>query len=217
MIHAALSISPVLYVLVPAAFLLGSVPFGILFTRNMDIDLRNTGSKNIGATNVLRSAGKKPALLTLSCDILKGVIPVLICRFIVDNASAEDPVLVHTAWDLWGGITGFSAVAGHIFSVFLSFKGGKGVATGLGVIAVYSPVSFAVLLIVWMTVAITSKYSSLAAIIAFTALPFVLAFLDASAIKIAFGTCLTVLIVYRHRSNIKSILTGRESKIGNKS
>jgi glycerol-3-phosphate acyltransferase PlsY len=217
MISAALSISPLLYVLVPAAFLLGSVPFGILFTRNMDIDLRSTGSKNIGATNVLRIAGKKPALLTLSCDIIKGAIPVLICKFAVDNLSAEDPVLIHTAWDLWGGITGFSVVAGHIFSVFLSFKGGKGVATGLGVIAVYSPVSLAVLIVIWITVAIITKYSSLAAIVAFISLPFVLAFLDASAIRIVFGALLAVLIVYRHRSNIKGLLSGKESKIRGKS
>ncbi|NOZ68995.1 MAG: glycerol-3-phosphate 1-O-acyltransferase PlsY [Deferribacteres bacterium] len=219
MIRDVLLINPLLYLLVPFAFVIGSIPFGILFTRGRGIDLRNTGSRNIGATNVLRSAGKVPALLTLVCDVLKGVVPVLICSIIIDNmgrTAAIDRSLMPVAVDLWLGITGFSAVAGHIFSVFLSFRGGKGVATGLGVTAVYSPVSVVVLLVIWLGVAITTRYSSLAAIVAFTSLPVVFIISGASGIKIFFGALLALLIVYRHKSNIKNLLAGTESKIGKK-
>ncbi len=218
MITSALLINPLLYLLIPAAFITGSIPFGILFTRGRGIDLQSTGSKNIGATNVLRSAGKIPALLTLLCDVLKGAAPVLICKIIIDNmgTTAVDRDLLLTAGDLWLGITGFSAVAGHIFSVFLSFRGGKGVATGLGVTAVYSPVSVAALLLIWITVAIITRYSSLAAIVAFLSLPLVFAVSGASGIKIFFGTLLALLIVYRHKSNIRNLFAGTESRIGGK-
>ncbi len=217
MIISALLLNPLLYLLIPAAFLIGSIPFGILFTRGKGIDLRNTGSKNIGATNVLRSAGKIPALLTLVCDILKGVAPVLICKIIIDNmGTVVNRNLLLAAGDLWLGITGFSAVAGHIFSVFLSFRGGKGVATGLGATAVYSPVSVAVLLLIWISVAIITRYSSLAAIVAFLSLPLVFAITGASGIKIFFGILLALLIIYRHKSNIRNLFSGTESGIGKK-
>lgn len=219
MIKDALLINPLLYLLVPAAFVVGSIPFGILFTRGRGVDLRNTGSRNIGATNVLRSAGRMPALLTLVCDVLKGVAPVLICRVIIANTgrtAAIDQALMPVAGDLWLGITGLSAVAGHIFSVFLSFRGGKGVATGLGVTAVYSPLSVAVLLVIWLGVAVATRYSSLAAIAAFTSLPAVFLITGASGIKVFFGALLAILIVYRHKSNIRNLLAGTESKIGKK-
>ncbi len=219
MIIKALLINPLLYLLVPAAFVIGSIPFGILFTRGRGIDLRSTGSRNIGATNVLRSAGRMPALLTLICDVLKGVAPVLVCRIIIDNmgrSAAIDRSLLPVAGDLWLGITGFSAVAGHVFSVFLSFRGGKGVATGLGVTAVYSPLSVAVLLVIWLSVAIITRYSSLAALSAFAALPVVFIITGDSGIKIFFGALLALLIVYRHKSNIRNLLAGTESRIGKK-
>ncbi len=219
MIKDALLINPLLYLLVPAAFVVGSIPFGILFTRGRGVDLRNTGSRNIGATNVLRSAGRMPALLTLVFDVLKGVAPVLICRVIIANTgrtAAIDQALMPVAGDLWLGITGLSAVAGHIFSVFLSFRGGKGVATGLGVTAVYSPLSVAVLLVIWLGVAVATRYSSLAAIAAFTSLPAVFLITGASGIKVFFGALLAILIVYRHKSNIRNLLAGTESKIGKK-
>ncbi|GBD96171.1 MAG TPA: glycerol-3-phosphate 1-O-acyltransferase [Nitrospirae bacterium] len=216
MISAALSFNYFLYLIIPAAFLLGSVPFGILFTRSRGIDIRSTGSKNIGATNVLRAAGKAPALMTLAGDLLKGALSVMLCRVIIMNLNLGDqpPEFAVTVEDLWMGIAGLAAVLGHMFSVFLSFKGGKGVATGFGVLLVYSPLVAGIMLLVWLSVAFIFRYSSLAAIIAVAAMPFMLALFKSSAIKITFGILLAVLIIFKHRANIRNIIAGTESGIG---
>lgn len=199
---------PALYLLVPAAYLIGSIPFGLLIGKKMGIDLRASGSKNIGATNVLRTAGKLPALLTLIGDSLKGAIPLLLLRTMSGNAASGA--------EFWEGVIGLTAVIGHIFPVFLSFKGGKGVATGFGVIAVYSPVSAAVALLVWILVAALTRYSSLAAISAVLSLPFIYLLSGGSFIKIFFGILLAILIVLKHQQNIKKLVNGTESRIGEK-
>jgi glycerol-3-phosphate acyltransferase PlsY len=205
------------YLMIPLAFLFGSIPFGIIFTRNKGIDIRSTGSRNIGATNVLRSAGKVPAVLTLVCDLLKGTVAVLICKVIISKFSApgssELNIIVE---DMWLGITGISAVLGHMFSVFLSFKGGKGVATGFGVILVYSPVVAGIALLTWIFVALTFKYSSLAALIAISTMPFFMIVLNASSVKMIIAILLAGLIIYKHKSNIKNLIEGKEAKIGDK-
>jgi len=212
------SISPVLYILVPFAFLLGSIPFGLIFTKSKGIDLRSTGSKNIGATNVLRSAGKLPALFTLLGDMIKGAIPVLLCRYILGNIDvpirADERII---AEDLWPGIVGLSAVLGHMFSVFLSFKGGKGVATGLGVMLAYSPAVAGIMLLIWITVALIFRISSLAAITAVTLMPIIFIMLGASYVKVTIGIIIAAFIIYKHKSNIKNLIAGTESRIGGKS
>ena len=199
---------PALYLLIPVAYLIGSIPFGLLIGKRMGIDLRASGSKNIGATNVLRTAGKLPALLTLIGDSLKGAIPLLLFRTMSGNAASGA--------EFWEGAIGLTAVIGHIFQVFLSFKGGKGVATGFGVIAVYSPVSAAVALLVWILVAALTRYSSLAAISAVLSLPFIYLLSGGSFIKIFFGILLAILIVLKHKQNIKKLVNGTESRIGAK-
>ena len=164
-----------LLLLVPAAYLIGSIPFGVLVSRGKGIDLTKTGSRNIGATNVLRTSGTVPALFTLAGDSLKGAAAVLICRYyIIFFVNAEYPVTLHIDSDLWEGLVGLSVVLGHIFSVFLAFRGGKGVATGFGVFAVYSPIPWLMGLLVWVLMAAIIRYSSLAAIGAFVSLPFIL-------------------------------------------
>lgn len=212
------SLSPLLYLLVPVAFLLGSIPFGLIFTKSKGIDLRSTGSKNIGATNVLRSAGKIPAVLTLMGDMIKGAVPVFICIYIIDNIgislTADELVI---AEDLWPGIVGLSAVLGHMFSVFLSFKGGKGVATGFGVLLVYSPMAAGIGLVIWIAVAYISKISSLAAITAVGLMPVLFIVFKASAVKVTVGIVLASLIIYKHKSNIQNLIAGTESRIGKKS
>jgi glycerol-3-phosphate acyltransferase PlsY len=215
MIGNLLDVDILIYLTVPLAFLLGSIPFGILFTRNKGIDIRKTGSRNIGATNVLRSVGKIPAILTLLCDMLKGTLAVLICKSVISMSSStpESSVLIE---DMWLGITGIAAVLGHMFSLFLSFKGGKGVATGFGVILVYSPAVAGITLIIWILVALTFKYSSLAALIAISTMPILLAAFKSSSIKITIAVILAALVVYKHKSNIKDLMEGNESKIGNK-
>lgn len=218
MISTALTLNPFLYLVIPMAFLLGSIPFGILFTRGTGIDLRSTGSRNIGATNVLRSAGKTPALFTLLCDMLKGLAPVLICRYIILHLdfSAYEPGFYVVMEEFWTGIAALSAVLGHMFSVFLSFRGGKGVATGFGVLSGYSPAAAGIMLLIWISVAAIFRISSLAAISAVIALPFILILFKASTIKISFSVILAALIIFKHKSNIQNLLAGKESRIGNK-
>jgi glycerol-3-phosphate acyltransferase PlsY len=219
MIGDALSISPLLFLLIPLAFVMGSIPFGLVFTKSSGIDLRSTGSKNIGATNVLRSVGKVPALLTLLGDLLKGAVPVLICIYAVaqTDLSSHSKDLASMVRDLWPGIIGVTAVLGHMYSVFLSFKGGKGVATGLGVLLAYSPLVALIMFFVWITAAYLFRYSSLAAISAVTVMPIAFILLKASNVKVTVGIILTLLIVYKHKSNIKNLIAGTEGKIGNKS
>jgi len=198
-----------LYLLVPVAFLMGSIPFGLIFTRGSGVDLRSTGSKNIGATNVLRSVGKVPAILTLLSDGLKGAAPVLICKYLLSTINPE----ILTG-ELWMSAIGLAAVLGHMFSVFLGFKGGKGVATGIGVVAAYSPPVSLIMIGIWISVAIITKYSSLAALTAVSSLPVIYVIKGESAIAISFGIILAALIIFKHKSNIKNLMSGAESRIG---
>ncbi|GBE06526.1 MAG TPA: glycerol-3-phosphate 1-O-acyltransferase [Nitrospirae bacterium] len=190
-----------LYLLIPTAYIMGSVPFGVLVAKAKGIDLQKTGSRNIGATNVMRTVGKWPALLTLLGDSLKGAAAVMLCRVI-------------TGGELWESITGIAVVLGHMYPVFLGFRGGKGVATGLGVLAVYSPVSALILVAVWIFTFFLKKYSSLAALAAFASLPVVFVLSGASVQKIFFAIALAFLIILKHRENIERLIKGTEPKIG---
>ena len=204
-----------LFFLLPAAYIIGSIPFGVIISRGMGIDLTKAGSKNIGASNVLRTAGKVPALLTLAGDSLKGVVAVLLCRYIIVhflNAESSETFLSNRA--ILEGLVGFTVVLGHIFSVFLSFRGGKGVATTFGVLAVYSPLQTLFVLLVWLLMAVAMRYSSLAAVSALVSLPFILFFSGASDVKIFFGIIFAILIILKHRTNIHRLIKGTEPRIG---
>jgi glycerol-3-phosphate acyltransferase PlsY len=203
----------ILYLTIPLSFLIGSVPFGVLLTRSKGIDLRKTGSGNIGATNVLRSTGKVPALLTLIGDGAKGALSVLICRYAYHHIDPSSGIAGYGA-EFWEGLAGTSAVLGHMFSVFLSLRGGKGVATGFGFMSVYSPNAALISLLIWISVAAIIRYSSLAAMAAVSALPFILLLKHDSMTKIAFSIVLAALIVFKHKSNIRNLLDGTESRIG---
>ncbi|KPK01024.1 MAG: hypothetical protein AMK71_07095 [Nitrospira bacterium SG8_35_4] len=216
MINDALNLNPYLYLLLPAAFLMGSIPFGLIFTRKQGIDIREEGSKNIGATNVLRSAGTMPAVLTLLGDLLKGAVPVLITGVMVaaiteDSQIHQFKILSH---DIWAGMVGLAAVLGHMFSIFLHFRGGKGVATGFGVLLVYSPVSALFILFAWASVVSITKYVSLGGIVAVCLLPLVYMLQEATMVKVIFGAVLAVLITFKHSSNIRNLIAGTESKVG---
>jgi glycerol-3-phosphate acyltransferase PlsY len=191
------------FTLILAAYILGSVPFGMLVARLKGIDIQKTGSGNIGATNVLRAVGKGPALLTLIGDSMKGAIAVIICRQFMEGEFLE-------------GTVGISAVLGHLYPIFLSFKGGKGVATGFGVSAAYNPVPSLAALAVWIIVAFSFRYSSLSAITAFLSLPVFFVLFGSSNVKIFFAIILAFLIILRHKSNIERLLNGTEAKIGDK-
>lgn len=185
-------------------YLLGSIPFGIILTKAAGgPDLRGIGSGNIGATNVLRTGNKKLAAATLAGDMLKGTVAVLLTAAIFQSPQA-------------GLVAGLSAFLGHLFPVWLRFRGGKGVATFLGIlIAVNGWVALAFAAI-WLAVAKLSKYSSLSALIASVASTLLLWLLAGRPDAAALMAVLTVLLWFMHRTNISRLLAGREGKIGQK-
>jgi acyl phosphate:glycerol-3-phosphate acyltransferase len=177
----------------------GSVPFGLLITRAAGLgDVRKIGSGNIGATNVLRTGNKKIAILTLLCDMLKGTIPVVLAGYLWDTQTAL--------------VAGFAAMAGHIFPVWLGFKGGKGVATLIGILfGLYWPLGL-IFLGVWLVLAFAFKYSSLSALISSALLPLWAWMLHHSDLAIPLAL-LAAIVWFTHRANISRLLSGTESKI----
>jgi glycerol-3-phosphate acyltransferase PlsY len=182
-------------------YLLGSIPFGLLITRAAGLgDVRRIGSGNIGATNVLRTGNKGLAALTLLLDALKGTVAVLIAGWFGPDLALY---------------AGFAAFIGHIFPAWLSFKGGKGVATYLGVLAgLHWPAALA-FVAVWLGVAFLTRFSSLAALVAALVVPVFLYFLgyrDAAALFVI----MTAIVYYKHRANISRLMAGSEARIGAK-
>jgi glycerol-3-phosphate acyltransferase PlsY len=192
-----------LYDLVALAvgYLLGSIPFGLILTKLAGHgDLRDIGSGNIGATNVLRTGNKALAALTLILDLLKGTAAVLIgARFGQDAA-------------LLGGL---GAIFGHLFPIWLGFRGGKGVATYIGVLlGLYWPVAI-VFCAIWLLVALITRYSSLSALVASAAAPCLLVVVGETRIAVLF-LIFTLLLYWRHADNIGRLLRGEEGRIGAK-
>lgn len=182
-------------------YLAGSIPFGLVLTRLAGLgDIRNIGSGNIGATNVLRTGNKALALATLVLDAAKGAVVVLVIRALTDDDSLAL-------------LSGLAAVLGHLFPVWLKFKGGKGVATGLAVLTAASwPVGLAACA-VWLLVAFVARYSSLAALAAFAVSPVMAVILgNFGAVKLSFT--IAVLVFVRHQANIRRLLAGTEPRIG---
>lgn len=190
-------------VVIILSFLIGSIPTGLLIAKTKGIDLRKVGSGNIGATNVLRAVGKEAALFTLIGDIAKGALPVAIGKFF--GLGIFD-----------AGILGLSAILGHNFSLFLKFKGGKGVATSIGVLLAFSPHVALLTITLWLLTARWTRYSSLSALIAFGLLPLSIYMLDYSKEKMIIAVAIAGLIFIRHTANIKRLMQGTESKIGEK-
>jgi glycerol-3-phosphate acyltransferase PlsY len=181
-------------------YLLGSIPFGVLITRALGLgDLRAIGSGNIGATNVLRTGNKAAAAATVLLDGGKGAVAVLVARALLGEPAAM--------------LAGFAAFLGHLFPVWLGFRGGKGVATFLGVmLALAWPVGIAACA-TWLVTAYTTRYSSLAALVAAAVTPlWLLVFGRSDAVWI--GVALAALVFIRHRGNIRRLLDGSEPRIG---
>lgn len=192
--------SPI-YIALAFGYLLGSVPFGLLLTRAAGLgDVRQIGSGNIGATNVLRTGNKGLAALTLLLDALKGTAAVLIAANWGSDAA------------LFAGVGAF---LGHIFPIWLRFKGGKGVATYLGILAAFSWKAALVFAATWLAVAFLSRYSSLAALVATAVSPLVLYIVGLPDFALAL-LALTALVYIKHAANITRLVSGKESKIGAK-
>lgn len=187
------------------AYLIGSVPFAVVVSKAFGLnDPRNYGSGNPGATNVLRSGNKAAAALTLVGDAAKGLIAVWVMR----QFGSDAPSAV--------ALAGIAAFIGHIFPVFLGFKGGKGVATAVGVLGAFSGWLALASALTWLIIAITTRYSSLAALVAAIAAPaFAHVLLNSPAMTAA---CLVMaaMLLWRHADNIKRLLAGTESRIGKK-
>jgi len=194
---------PIFVAVVIGGYLLGSIPFGVLITRFSGLgDVRNIGSGNIGATNVLRTGRKDLAALTLLGDGGKGLVAVLVVRALLGPEA--------------GALAGGAAFVGHLFPIWLKFKGGKGVATFFGVMfAVAWPVGLACAA-TWIAVALLSRYSSAGALAATAMSPLYAVALHQPRIVVGLALILAVLIFVRHRENIARLLAGTESRIGKK-
>ena len=187
-------------------YLCGSIPFGVILTRLAGTqDLRSVGSGNIGATNVLRTGRKALAAATLLGDILKGTVAVLIALYFFGDSLGRNPALA----------AGLGAFLGHLFPVWLRFKGGKGVATYIGVLLGLAWPAALAFCAIWLAVAAVTRYSSLAALIASAATPAVLLATSSGLEPVLFGL-LTVILWITHRDNIARLLQGTEGKIGQK-
>ena len=190
-----------IFLVILFAYLIGSIPFGIIISKIMGLgNLRNIGSGNIGATNVLRTGNKLAAILTLIFDLLKGAIAVIITYYIFNDTTAQ--------------IAALSSFLGHCFPIWLKFKGGKGVATFIGIsLALYWPAGIRICL-TWVLIAFLSRTSSLSALISsLSSILWVWVLGAPSAVFIM--TVLTILIWYRHIENIKRIIKNTEPKINN--
>ena len=184
------------------SYLAGSVSSAIIVCKILGYpDPRGTGSNNPGTTNVLRIAGKGPAILTLAGDVAKGVIPILIGKVLNIEGFAL-------------GLMGLCAFMGHLFPVFFNFEGGKGVATAIGVITTINWQIGLALISIWLVMALVFRYSSLAALVAAACAPILIYFLDTPLFYP--GLVMIVLLFYRHKTNIKGLLEGTEGKIGQK-
>ena len=195
------------------AYLIGSLSFAVIVSRAFGLsDPRTYGSGNPGATNVLRSGSKKAAAVTLLLDALKGFVPVVLVKYAGPQFGLEEGTLALVA---------IAAFLGHLFPVFFQFKGGKGVATALGVLLGISGWLGLLVLLTWLAVAVISRYSSLSALIASIAAPVYYVLLDGSlwaAEKplLAAIIAMSALLLWRHAQNIGRLLKGQESKIGSK-
>jgi len=192
------------FLLLISAYLLGSIPTGVILAKAFsNVDPRTQGSGNIGATNIYRTAGKKLGVITLLGDILKGLIPVVIARGVLES-------------HLWIGGVALAGFLGHLYPIFLKFKGGKGIATGLGAFLALAPLSAILSFLVFLAVVYKWRYISLGSLTATAAFPIFLALLNPHHIYIPFAVIIGVLIFYRHRENIERLLGRRESKFGSR-
>jgi len=219
------------------AFLIGSIPFGLIIAKAKGIDIRQHGSGNIGATNVLRVVGKKYGITCLLLDALKGVIPTLLAISLIRFVGIRNPMTIEALLpysrdfpmltaQIFQVLTGLCAILGHNYSPWVGFKGGKGIATSAGVLIALMPAGVVILIIVWLLVFITSRYVSLASVVAAAVLPVVTLWGSYYHGKIADGTwnkplffftvLIAVLAIWKHRTNLQRLRAGTENRFESK-
>jgi glycerol-3-phosphate acyltransferase PlsY len=201
-------VNPASVIAVVAAYLIGSLSFAVIVSRAMGLaDPRSYGSGNPGATNVLRSGSRKAAIATLALDALKGYVPVFLAFLLAERFG-------------WGNVTiaavGLAAFLGHLWPVFFKFQGGKGVATAAGVLFAFNPFLGLATLLSWALIAAFFRYSSLASLVAAVFAPFYQALIWGADAFFAAIVVMCALLIWRHQANIKKLLAGTESKLGQK-
>lgn len=195
------------------AYAIGSVNFSIILSKKIaGFDVREKGSGNAGTTNMLRSVGKGPAALTLVLDILKGIVAILIAKYLVGNIVEGINVAILVQ------IAGFFVVLGHTFPMFFGFKGGKGVATALGVLLMSNPLIGVICLVFALAVMALTRMVSLGSIMAAVLFPVLTIFITENYVAdgynyIIFGIAMAVLVVFNHRANLKRIYNGTENRL----
>ena len=187
--------------LIVIGYLLGSVPVGFILGLRSGIDVRETGSGNVGATNVARVVGKRQGILTLIADTAKGFVPVILAMQF--GASLATIILVGTA-----------AFIGHVYPIFLRFKGGKGVATALGVFLAVAPVATLVLIALFAVTVLTSRIVSLSSILAALAAPIIFWLFHYPPLVVGMAAFIALAITWRHQSNIRRLRNGSEPRFG---
>ena len=191
-------------------YLIGSVPFGLVLTKMSGLgDIRNIGSGNIGATNVLRTGNKKIAFLTLILDGSKGALALFLLTSILTNTS----ILSLYNYELIMSVVAISSILGHCFPIWLNFKGGKGVATGFGTILFLNLIVGIIALIIWVLIAKLFKISSMSALISYFLIPFLMVFNSAESYFIIASIFISLICWFQHRENIKRLLNRTEPKI----
>ena len=214
--------TPDAFILIPAAYLAGSVPFGVLIARSRGVDLRAHGSGNVGATNVGRVLGRRWGMLCFTLDLLKGFVPTLGAGAWIGALGRTD-LPADSAW-VWVAVA-VAAVLGHVFPVWLRFRGGKGVATGFGAaLGVFPMLTLPALaaLLVWLALVAATKYVGISSCVAALSLPIGVGVLvtlsdatHAGATPFYAATaCLVALVLWRHRSNIARTIAGTEHRVG---
>jgi glycerol-3-phosphate acyltransferase PlsY len=203
-------------VVVIGSYLLGSIPFGYLAGRIAGVDIRNCGSGNVGATNVLRTLGKSYGYPVFAADFLKGFAAVKVSMLIATRVQPEG-----ISSEMFGVVAAVSSVLGHSFPVWLRFKGGKGVATSAGALFGLAPVAALIGAAIWILTFLLTRYVSMASITAAAALPLIIlitSWLSQSAGKSLFysSVCLAAVVIWRHRSNLSRLLRGTEPRFTRK-
>ena len=184
-----------------STFLLAAIPFGLVLTSLLtDLDIRKAGSGNIGATNVYRLAGRRLGVATLLCDILKGFVPTLVSLWLMEGPAGVS-------------LTIAVAFLGHCYSPYLAFRGGKGVATGMGAFLAAAPIAALVAAIAWIAVVAFTRKSSVGALLGLAVLVAALALMPGGQPLLPAAILIGLLLVWRHRENIRRLLGGTESRV----
>ena len=190
-------------IVIVISYFLGSIPFGLILTKLfLNKDIREIGSGNIGATNVLRTGNKFLAFIVLLLDIMKGCAPFIILELYFYEINLLNKILIC-----------HFAILGHIFPIWLKFKGGKGVATYIGFLLGLNPLIFFLFIIIWLSIALITKYSSLSSLIATLIAPTYFIFFNFDYFIVIFFIYLSMIIILKHKENIKRLLNKTESKI----